>query len=131
MERLRAVPGYEGLYEVSDLGRVRSLDRVRMTIRWGKLSPHRIHGRIMKQMFHPYSGYLCVGTRGPNGDKSKDYIMVHRAVLEAFVGPAEGRWGLHWTDNFLDNHLENLRWGSPSENAFDRERNKRERSQDG
>ena len=51
--------------------------------------------------------------------------MVHRAILEAFVGVSEGSYALHWDDNPLNNTLENLRWGTASENAYDRERNKR------
>ena len=131
MEEWRPVVGYEGRYEVSDQGRIRSLDRVEtLRSRWGGTFTRRVRGRMMRLMAHPQSGRPCVGTRGPNKDKSKDYILIHRAVLEAFVGPGEGRYALHWDDDPHHNTLDNLRWGTPSDNAFDRERNKRARLSD-
>ena len=128
MEEWRPVVGYEGIYEISSQGRIRSLDRTEtLPSRWGGTFTRTVKGRIMRQMRHPQSGRPCVGTRGPGKDKSKDYIMVHRAILEAFVGVSEGSYALHWDDNPLNNTLENLRWGTASENAYDRERNKRAR----
>lgn len=52
--------------------------------------------------------------------------MVHRLVLLAFVGPCpEEQEALHWNDVADDNWLENLRWGTSSENHADAARNGR------
>jgi len=47
----------------------------------------------------------------------------HHLVLEAFVGPGNGLWGLHADDDPSNNHISNLRWGTPAENSADRKRN--------
>jgi hypothetical protein len=106
METWKAVVGFEGIYEVSDAGRVR-----RIAKRNG-LVP-RISERIMK----PYkmkNGYLhmvlqlnekCCG------------ILVHRAVIAAFIGPAPlGHEVNHKNGNKNDNRLENLEYVTPSQN---------------
>jgi hypothetical protein len=52
--------------------------------------------------------------------------LVHILVLEAFVGPRpDGAYGLHWDDDPSNNRVENLRWGTPSENMYDKVRNGR------
>lgn len=51
---------------------------------------------------------------------------VHHLVLEAFVGPRPpGALGLHADDDRSNNHVANLRWGTPSDNALDQVRNGR------
>lgn len=114
-ESWKAIPGYEGLYEASDLGKVKSLDR---EVR-GKRGPQRIKGKVLK----PWKDtrgypqvYLCLeGKRKP--------VSVHRIVMLTFVG--EG--GLKNTVNHIngqldDNRLVNLEWCTQKENnrkAFD------------
>jgi hypothetical protein len=112
-ERWRPVVGHEGAYEVSDHGRVRSLDRrVPLRENWTRFAP----GRDLHLWKHP-RGYLHVNIAGRT-------TPVHRLVLEAFVGPApEGTEGLHWNDDPADNRLQNLRWGSRPENEADKIRN--------
>lgn len=70
----KPVVGYEGLYEVSSLGRVRSLDRY-------DSNNHFLKGRILRLCVDT-KGYLKVGLSS-NG-KVKTY-MVHRMVVEAFI----------------------------------------------
>jgi len=57
-EQWKAVPGYEGYYEVSNLGRVRSLDRTVSCIRAGKLMTRSFKSRILKPVmcgaYHPH-----------------------------------------------------------------------------
>ena len=109
MENWKPVPGYEGCYEVSDRGSVRSLDRV---ARDGK----RLRGQAIAPWQMP-SGHLRVGlTR--NGIKRT--LKVHRLVLLAFVGPPPtGMEVLHRDGDPTNNTLENLRWGTKSENSRD------------
>lgn len=109
----KPIPGYEGQYEVSDQGRVRSLDRTLTT----KLGYQRRHKGHMINPRLSRRGYLRVSLT-----KKKDHYM-HRLVLLAFTGPRpEGMECLHDDGNPLNNNLKNLRWGTPSENAYDRVR---------
>lgn len=111
-ERWLAVPGYEGLYEISDHGRVRSLDR------------RVAHGRVGYQFFHGLkrkpsksnSGYLSV--RLMRGNTSRG-CFVHRLVLSAF-SPNSNQESLHVNHkdgDKLRNHLTNLEWMTPSQNS--------------
>jgi hypothetical protein len=60
---------------------------------------------------------LCVGSE-------LETKLVHRLVLEAFVGPCPpGLEGCHRNDDSSDNRLENLYWGTHRQNMADRERN--------
>jgi hypothetical protein len=105
------VPGYESAYEVSDQGRVRSLN-YRRTGRVRLLSPApdgRRGGR----------GYLGVNL----GFVGRRYVRVHVLVLLAFVGPRPpGMEACHRNGDRTDNRLENLRWGTHAENAADTQR---------
>jgi hypothetical protein len=88
-------------YLVSDLGEVFSVRS----------------NRLLK-LHSTYMGRLMVELGRGN------YRLVHRLVLEAFVGPCpEGQEGLHWDDDPLNNRLTNLRWGTSSENKHDSVRN--------
>lgn len=112
-ERWRAVLGYEGVYEVSDQGRVRSLARCDSRGR-------RVKPRIMSQITQQ-SGHMCVKL---SRDGSYRSAKVHQLVLEAFVGPRpDGCESLHYDDNPANNNIVNLRWGTRSENLRDRVRN--------
>lgn len=94
--------GYEGQYEVSDLGRVRSL---KTDVETG--------GRVLK--LQPYSRYLYAGLW--ESGKLR-YHRVHRLVLTAFVGPCpDGFEGLHGEGGPHDNRISNLKWGTKSENV--------------
>ena len=107
-ERWLPVNGYEGHYEVSDLGGVRSLDRITS-------QGHQWRGRVMKQTPMP-TGYLMVNLWRDN--KSRMHL-VHRLILTAFVGPApEGCEVLHGDGNPAHNDLVNLTWGTHSENQL-------------
>lgn len=109
--------GYEGLYEVSDAGRVRSRGRAyrmsnsrRPEVIMDCLKP----ARILKPGFKP-NGYCQVMLYGL--DKSKWQPLVHRLVLEAFVGPAqEGMEANHINGQPFDNRLCNLEWTTHKEN---------------
>lgn len=114
--RWAPIPGYEGAYEISDRGDVRSLARVIMRSN-GK--PQPIRERILRQS-PQHRGHLRVALSGTGR------LYVHRLVLLAFVGPpSPGQEACHWNDIPDDNRLENLRWATRSENVRDGFRNGR------
>lgn len=108
------IPGFEGYYEVSDLGRVRSLPRL---VTRGHGRHMNLKGRVLKPQFRPNTGYYGVGLCVEG--KSQNYY-VHRLVLMAFRGlPEPGQEGCHENDIRTDNRLENLRWDSHLANVGD------------
>lgn len=113
-EQWKAIPGWEGYYEVSDQGRVKSCARSvpgrpgRMINRRERLlTPHRSR-----------DGYVSVELCR---DNVRHHMKVHRAVLFAFVGPCpEGMEACH-ADGVRDNNvLANLRWDTRSANTLDK-----------
>ena len=112
-EEWRDVPGYEGLYEVSDQGRVRSLSR-RLVFRNGKQRGRVIPTKLLKPRPHRSSGHLYVGL-SKGGKKT---WFVHTLVLIAFVGPrSEGMECCHFPDRDpTNNYLDNLSWGTMADN---------------
>lgn len=119
-ESWRPVPGWEGLYSVSDHGRVRSERRTIRHIR-GALYERTVGGRVMRTS--PQRGYVTVGLHRGGANVT---VGVHVLVLEAFVGPrGDNECARHLDDNPLNNHLSNLAWGSHKDNAADAARNHR------
>jgi len=122
-ERWRPIPGFEGYYEASDQGRIRSLDRV---VERTNNSPMRLKGKILSAQLRKNTGYYVVGLS--RDSKPKDWY-VHRLVLMAFVGmPQPGQEACHGNDVRTDNRLANLRWDSHAENVRDAVTRQRMRS---
>lgn len=114
----KAVPGFEGLYEVSSEGAVRSLPRsVERLSRWGRPITVRFQGRVLKPARRP-DGHLVV-TLSKGGAHTT--FFVHELVLIAFVGerPA-GLEARHLDGVPSNNHSDNLKWGTRVENIHDR-----------
>lgn len=109
-ERWLPVPGYEGRYDVSDLGRVRSRKKDRRTASRGGVLKPGLNG----------AGYLIVVLyRG----RERWTVAIHRLVLLAFVGPCpDGQEVRHGPNGRLDNRLSQLRYGTPCENYEDQRR---------
>lgn len=104
------IPGYEGYYQVSNYGRVRSLDRYVN----GKFGIQQIRkGRILKPVIHS-CGYLYL-TFSVN--KKRKYLFIHRLVYEAFNGTVpDGMQVNHINEDKTDNRLENLNLMTRKEN---------------
>jgi hypothetical protein len=101
------VKGYENEYLVSNLGRVKSLDR-HLTHKNGHLYFHR--GRILSQGEHS-GGYLQIGLG------RKKNVYVHRLVAQHFLDSVDGKNEVNHKDgNKKNNHYSNLEWVTPSEN---------------
>lgn len=118
-ETWKPIPGYEGLYEVSDHGRVKSvLRRTWFVNRWGQETQRIVPERIREQSVHPNGGHLYL-TLHKEGKRKQWFV--HVLVLMAFVGPRptgcdETR---HLDGNPTNNHLGNLRWATHQENVDD------------
>lgn len=107
-EEWRPVVGYEGLYEVSNLGRVRCSAAGR----------GRVAGRVLKQSPRNDKGYLRVNL----WNATQRNHFVHHLVAEAFIGlRPDGHLVLHTNGNgnATDNRAENLRYGSHADNSAD------------
>lgn len=117
-EEWRPVVGWEGLYEVSDQGRVRSLDRIVHRDSVGGLP---IRGRVLRQAQCRSRKYGLIRlTVNLSVNQRKRTSPVHRLVLEAFVGPRPpGQHGCHHDGDPTNNHLSNLRWDTPKSNTAD------------
>lgn len=100
MENWKAISGYDGIYEVSDMGRVR----------------HALTGHIKKPYQHP-SGYMFVYLYRAS-DKSNKMLRVHRLVADAFIPKQPDRDQVnHISGDKTDNRVVNLEWVSGRENT--------------
>lgn len=112
MEEWREIPGWEGLYEVSNMGNVRSLDRRCSSGKFCK-------GQILAKRYDN-SGYTQVGLCRSSTVK---WMKVHRLVAMAFLPNPENKPQVNHLNGIRDdNRLGNLEWCTCSENhrhAFD------------
>lgn len=110
IESWEPVRDWVGIYEVSNRGVVRSLDR-----------PGR-PGRVLKPQKSKQGHLSVVLSDSPRKAKK----LVHRLVAEAFIpNPDECPMVLHWDDDPGNNESGNLRWGTRSDNGLDAVRNGR------
>lgn len=115
MENWKPVVGYEGFYEVSDLGNVRSLGRKIKNSR----GMRHINGRVLSIHKNQYRSQYC--SVNLSVDQKKERLYVHHLVLEAFVGPNPGDMqACHNDGNPTNNALSNLRWDTPKANSADK-----------
>lgn len=112
-EEWRPILGFEGSYEVSDQGNVRSLTRYQPD------GLHVIQGGPMRAAIIGCDSPRRMIRMSTNGRQIAKYVAV--LVLEAFVSPRpEGMQACHNNGDRFDDRLANLRWGTPSENQRDR-----------
>lgn len=112
-ERWRPVVEWEGFYEVSNVGRVRSVARM---VR-NRFSTRLIEGRIKAPGHHPY-GYESHALTAEG--RTRKTLLAHRMVLEAFVQPRpDDQVARHLNGDCTDNRVENLSWGTQKENIQD------------
>ncbi len=116
-EEWKDIPGHEGLYQASSLGRIRSLTRVVYSRNWYARQPfpRTITGRILKPGRYCKTGHLSVVLGRRTAGRP-----VHQLVMEAFVGPApDGMEVCHINGDPADNRLINLRYDTRRNNILD------------
>lgn len=122
METWRDIAGFEGYYQISDTGRVKSVER-RIDIAPNRQQP-KGYQRITRER-------ILLPGLGEGGRQSVSLwkkhkltqAQVHRLVLGAFVGPCpEGMEGCHGDGDAGNNRLANLRWDTPVNNNADKRR---------
>ena len=111
------IPGYEGEYQASTMGHIKSLKRIAISKNWytGKPFYRTVQERILKPGRYCKCGHISVILRKGTNGKS-----VHQLVMKTFVGePPEGMEVLHINGIPTDNRLSNLRYGTRTDNILD------------
>lgn len=123
VERWLPVYGYEGLYEVSNRGRLRSLSRKTPRRNGGF---YTVRGGLLAPSVDPIYGYLSTSLSRSGKARS---VRIHTLVLEAFVGPKPpDRECCHDDGNPANNYWpENIHWGTREQNMQDTVRHGRSR----
>lgn len=105
------VKEYELYYQVSNLGRVRSIDRDTKNLKYGKISK----GIILSQNTHHKNKYMSVMFKVMGNHKR---LTVHSLVANAFLENINNLPEVNHKDgNKSNNHVDNLEWVSKSENC--------------
>lgn len=111
-ELWKDVPGWEGYYQVSNHGRVWSVERVAQL---SNGATRRVNGKLLRPTLSNVYPHVSLYR-----NKERQTRYVHTLVLLAFVGERpENMECLHKDGNPRNNRLDNLRWGTPSENNLD------------
>lgn len=112
MEQWKPIPKYEGFYEASSKGRIRSVDHLRCTP-WNTIGKWR--GRVLRTWSDPRR--YCHVTLCRKGIVKRH--AVHQLVLAAFLGThPKNRWCNHRDGNPANNALSNLEYVTISENCI-------------
>ena len=109
----KPVKGYEGIYEVSNLGRVKSLPRLKYCGHKNS-KPQKVHERILTSWVDRL-GYVKVRL-SKNGESKT--TLLHRVIADAFIEPVEGKNEINHKDGVkANNAIENLEWATRGENV--------------
>jgi hypothetical protein len=101
------IPGYEGLYQASNEGRIKSLPREVEIFCWGNPTIRSVSGRLLK-LLKNNRGYLTVGIRSSDENLAK-MRTVHRLVAKAFLGVNDTDQIDHIDMDRTNNKITNLR----------------------
>lgn len=113
----KPIKGFEGFYEVSSSGRVRSIDRI-VYFKNNKGCRH-YKGKVLSQKYH--NGYAMVNL---NKNKNLSVLYVHRIVAETFIpNPNNFKVVNHVSGIKTDNSVENLEWCTSAHNNLHARKN--------
>ncbi|KKN42124.1 hypothetical protein LCGC14_0716280 [marine sediment metagenome] len=111
------IKGYEGLYQVSDLGEIKSLDRV---IYSKFRSIQTFKGRILRKLIHN-NGYVSIMLSKKGITKR---FIIHRIVAKSFILNLQNKKEVNHKNLIKgDNRAENLEWVTPKENMKHADKN--------
>ena len=117
----KAIPGYEGYYDGSNQGRIRSYwQRIYLGKYGSRVVLNNIPQKLLKYKVDRRSGYFVVGLHKDGKSKS---FWVHKIILITFRGPCPpGMEGCHNDGVPLNIHIDNLRWDTHRNNILDRQK---------
>lgn len=118
-EQWKDVVGYEGTYQVSNLGRVRSIDRV---VRHSRGGPRRMKGKILQPIPSDNCGHLVVTLyKKVDGVLGRRNVFIHKLVALTFLGPRPpGQIIRHGVNGVTDNSTSNLSYGTHQQDGLDK-----------
>ncbi len=111
MEIWKNIKEYEGLYQVSNIGRVKRLETITKCFDNGKTVAYRkVKERVLKQFKTSNGWYYAVAL---SKDSKVKMINTHRLVAESFLeNPNKYPLVMHLDNNGLNNNVSNLQWGT-------------------
>lgn len=113
MEVWRDIEGYVGLYQVSNKGRVRSLDRLDVRSDGSKGSNRRLRGALLKASVGKVGYYVVVLSK----NRTRKTFTVHRLVAIAFIDNPDNKGSVNHINGIkTDNDINNLEWTTHKEN---------------
>lgn len=108
----KTIPGYSD-YEISNLGTIRSVERIK---RYKSGRVISLKSKEKKLRVHPVNGFLMTDLVNDEGKRSTVYP--HKAVAQAFIPnkrPKKQKIVIHIDGDYSNNSIENLRWSTYSE----------------
>ena len=116
IEQWKQVPGYEGYYEASNFGRIRSVDRMVKT----RSGQRRCKGGMRAPGRNPQNGYLYIGLSKEGKNEMKP---LHHWISLAWIGPCPpGEEVRHGEEGKSNNSASNLCYGTRVQNHADKRR---------
>lgn len=106
-EEWRPIPGYEGYYEASNVGRIKSITHLKKN--------KQVHHGQMRRYYITNAGYLCVDLYGQQGHKK---ATVHSLIALTYLGNPPNSYEVNHRDgNKLNNNINNLEYVTRSQNV--------------
>lgn len=114
VEEWKDIKGYEGYYQISNLGRVRSLDRETTQKHYSGVTSHYFRKGNIKKIQVQKNGYEIIALN-KNGKITRK--LIHRLVAESFIdNPKDYSYVNHKDNNLRNNQVDNLEWCTQSYN---------------